>query len=330
MRDTGIMDTPLISVIIPVFNVERYLDRCIDSVVRQDYRNFELIIVDDGSTDGSGAICDKWAGTDSRITVVHQKNKGLSGARNTGIDMMKGQMVSFIDADDYVSENYLSYLLSLYPEDPGCSVVACNHFVVRKGKNKPESVTESDKMHFSRQEAFENVLFGGAVNVSAWAKLYRREVFDNIRFPEGRLFEDTWVFGDILMKTGSFVFGNTCCYYYEMHGSSIVNRGFNSKDLEYIDSAKRLAAAALECDPGLKTGAVRRINHARLSVLRKMSHCSQEYKSIRKEMRKQIISESGIYLKDPGTPRRDRIAVAMLKMGFFPFYAAWRIYTVFQ
>lgn len=324
------MNTPLISVILPVYNVEEYLDRCIDSIVRQDYPDFELIIVDDGSTDKSGEICDKWAASDSRISVIHQENKGLSGARNTGLDKMNGQMVSFIDSDDFVTSDYLSYLLGLFPDDAGCSVVACNHYIVRNGKKKPNSETGSDKADLTRKEAFENVLFDGFINVSAWAKLYRREVFDKIRFPEGRLFEDTWVFGDILMQTDVIVFGGKCCYHYEMRGSSIAHGAFTVKDLEYVDSAKRLAAIALDCDPGLKTGAVRRINHARLSVLRKMSKCGQEYKGIRKEMRTQIISEAGSYIKDPRTPKRDRTAVSMLKLGFGPFYFAWRMYNNFR
>lgn len=320
-----------VSVIVPVYNGEQYLDRCVESVLRQDYGSFELILVDDGSTDRTGGMCDAWAEKDRRITVIHQENRGLSGARNTGIERMHGEYLTFIDADDTVSGDYLSYLLGLFPEDGECGMTACNHYVVRGGKKKPEGPAGEGIMRFTRREAFGNVLFGGAVNVSAWAKMYRKEMFLRARFPEGRLYEDTWLFGELLRQTETVVYGCRCCYFYEMHENSIVNSGFREKDLEYIASAEKLAAAALAEDPGLRTGAVRRINHARLSVLRKMGNCRQEKElSIRNTLREQVLREAPEFLRDPRTPERDRFAVKLLKSGFTAFYAWWKLYSVFR
>lgn len=317
---------PLISVIVPVYKVEPYLDRCVRSILNQNYREFELILVDDGSPDRCGEMCDEWAKRDGRIRVFHKKNGGLSSARNHGLDRAKGDYLSFIDSDDWVEEDYLSYLHSLFPEDPLCRLVGCNHRIIRGKHSDAACHLQTDKQTFSRRDAFESALFHGCVDVSAWAKLYRKEVFEALRFPEGRLFEDTWLFGDILNRTDQYVFGGKVCYNYLMRSDSTVNQGFREKNLEYIEAAERLAELAVACDPALKTAGIRRINHARMSVLRYMEHCEEKYKPLRAELRTAVLSEAPLYIPCSRTPKRDRIAVNLLKAGLGGFYTGWRIY----
>lgn len=318
-------DSQLISIIVPVFNAESYLDRCIQSIIRQDYNSFELILIDDGSTDHSREICDAWSAKDDRIRVYHKENGGQSSARNKGLDQTKGAYISFVDSDDYVTPDYLSYLLSLMPEDDSCRISACNHYVLRNGKEIPNSA-EKEKKRFSAKEAMESVLFHGSMDVSPWAKLYKKEVFADLRFPEGRIFEDTWLFGDVLSVTESVVYGCRCCYYYDIHEGSTVRKQFSPGNLQYIEAAKKLAEDALRYGQDMKIGGIRRVNHARLSVLRYMEHCDKQYLQLREDLRKTIIQDAPLYLNDPRTPKRDRVAVTLLKIGIHPFYLGWRFY----
>ena len=322
------MNKPLVSVIVPVYKVERYLDRCVESVLAQDLEDYELILVDDGSPDRCGEICESWAGRDRRIHVIHKENGGLSSARNAGIDNASGEYISFIDSDDWVTKEYLSYLYSLL--EAGCSVTACNHTVIRKGKRKNNSDIGREKQVLTRKQAYEEVLFHGCVDVSGWGKLYRKEIFKDLRYPEGRLFEDTWLFGDILNRTEGYVFGNRSCYFYEMHGDSIVNRGFTEKNLQYIEAAERLCSLAVQESPDLKTGALRRIGHAKLSVLRYMGNSGLNYAELRKKLRREILDTAPLYINDPRTPARDKAAVKLLKLGFAPFYSGWYLYEMFR
>ncbi len=317
------MDKPLISVIIPVYNTETYLEKCVRSVLAQDYESFELILVDDGSTDSSSQIMDDLAEQDSRILVIHKENGGQSSARNVGLDRAKGAYISFVDSDDHVTPDYLSYLLSLFPEDDGCRISACNHLIVR-GEHSTENTGEGDRV-LGREEAFEEVLFHGCIDVSPWGKLYRREIFETIRFPEGRIFEDTWLFGSLLNATERISFGRKCCYYYIVRDLSTVRKEFSPKNLQYIEAAERLAQEALACSPALETGAVRRINHARLSVLRYMEHSGE--KELKRTLRREVLQDAPKFIGHPRTPKRDRIAVTLLRAGLRPYYLGWKIYS---
>ena len=320
------MDNPLISIIIPVYNAEDYLDKCIQSVLQQDYENYELILVDDGSTDQSSNIISGWASKDRRIRFLHKENGGQSSARNLGLDQAKGTYISFVDADDYVESDYLSYLLSLFTSN--CRITACNHLVIR-GNHKAANNKSEDRI-LSKKEAFEEVLFHGCIDIAPWAKLYKREVFQTLRFPEGRIFEDTWLFGDILNQTDSVAFGNRCCYNYVIHDQSTVRKVYSEQNLQYIEAARKLASDAMKCSRDMETGAIRRINHARLSVLRYMGHCEKKDRALRNEIRDEILKEAPSFINHPRTPKRDQIAIKLLKLGLHPFYTGWRLYSLMR
>lgn len=324
------MNDPLISVIVPVYKVEPYLDRCVESVLDQDYTNFELILVDDGSPDRCGEMCDEWAQKDRRIDVIHKANGGLSSARNRGIDRARGAYITFIDSDDWVTKDYLSYLLSLFSSNPESQVSCCNHYIVRSGQKKVAISQDRALEVFTRQEAFEQLLFHGKVDACAWAKMYKRDVFSSLRYPEGWWFEDTWLIGDVLKATERIVCGNRCCYFYEIRNDSIANGSFKPEHLMFVDAAKKLAEDAISVNPGNKTGGVRRVNHARLSTLRLMEHCDRRYQSIRNQLRRDVLVDARKYINDPRTPRRDRVAVALLEMGLFIYYTGWKLYTRFR
>ena len=317
---------PLVSVIVPVYGVEAYLEKCVCSILAQDMEDFELILVDDGSPDACGEICDRFAGQDNRVQTIHKENGGLSDARNAGIDAARGEYLSFIDADDSVEPTYLSYLLSLMRAVPGCMVCQANHFVERNGKSGPAYPTEETTV-FSTRDAFEAVLYHDRVDVSAWGKLYQRSIFDTLRFPRGRLYEDTYVFGDVLKAALTYVYGGRPQYHYVQRKSSIVNQEFSEKNLQFIDSAQRLTEIARCSFPELDAACKRRMTHARLSVLRYMEHCPKEYLALRDELRRQVLSSAEAVCEDAKTPKRDKLAIRLLRLGYVPFYASWAMYS---
>lgn len=314
-----------VSIIVPVYNVEKYLDKCVESLVNQTYKDIEIILVDDGSPDNCGKMCDEWAKKDERVIVYHKENGGLSDARNYGIDRCTGDYIAFADSDDYVAENYIEFMFKLLEENENCKVSACDICAVRNGIESPYSDFEGT-IAFNRCEAFERVLYHDLIDVAAYAKLYKREVFADVRYPVGRVYEDTYVFGDILNKTDYIVFGGEALYYYVQRDDSIVNGAFSEKRLQYIDSVERLVNAAEECDPTLKDACVRRMSHAYLSVLRYMHKCDKQYYSLRKELRKKILETSDSVLKNSKTPKRDKLAIMSLKFGLKPFFWAWNFY----
>ena len=183
----------LVSVIIPVYNVAQYLQEALDSIIHQTYPNIEIIIIDDGSTDGSGEICDEYAGRDSRIRVIHQENKGLSAARNAGLDTMGGDMVAFLDPDDAYCPEFIEAMTdSMIRENADMAV--CKYTIYRTTEYMPEAGTEKPKPTiqpgtYKRNGAL-RALADRQLNHSVWNKIYRRNIWDGIRFPEGHVFED--------------------------------------------------------------------------------------------------------------------------------------------
>ena len=316
----------LVSVIVPVYRVEAYLEKCVQSILAQDMEDFELILVDDGSPDGCGEICRRFAEKDGRVRCIRKENGGLSDARNAGIGAARGEYLSFIDADDYVEKTYLSFLLSLIRAVPGCKVSQANHFVERNGKSRPEYSLE-DRAVFSAHDAFEAVLYHDRVDVSGWGKLYHRSVFDTLRYPKGRLYEDTCIFGDILLSTDVYVYGGRPQYHYVQRENSIVNKRFSENTMQFVEAVERLTDTALRAYPDLKQACLRRMTHARLSVLRYMEHCPQEYRSLRDEFRKSVLRDAPAVCADARAPKRDKLAMRLLQLGYFPFYKTWNLYS---
>ena len=283
---------PLISVIVPVYKVEKYVERCIRSIIGQSMTDFELLLIDDGTPDKAGIICEEWAKRDRRIKVFHKDNGGLSDARNYGIDRATGDYLTFVDSDDYVDTDYLAYLYGLIQDVPNCAVSACNHYIVRGKKRTKNIKMKNASVVYTKEDVLAEGLWHGKYDVSAWAKLYRKDVFETLRYPKGHLYEDTYVFGEIAEKVSTFVFGNRCLYYYIQHKGSIVNSGFSGKQLEYIESVNKLVCHARLISPELEMACTRRLIHAKLSVLRYMENCDKEYFPLRNKLRTQVLGES--------------------------------------
>ena len=225
---------PLISIIVPVYRVEAYLDRCMESLLAQTYENLEIILVDDGSPDRCPAICDSYAEKDRRVRVIHQDNAGLSGARNTGIEAAGGDYLAFVDSDDYVSRDFIRTLYELL-EETGCAISQCRFSYVQ---GEPLRGTRERNYHIYRGESLMEQLYGqeeeATCFVVAWNKLYRRELFDRIRYPAGRIHEDEATTYRLFHEGKKLVFTERILYGYYTANPGSITAVFSSKRLQWL------------------------------------------------------------------------------------------------
>lgn len=227
------MNNPLISVIIPVYRVEKYLCTCLDSVLNQSYTNWEMILVDDGSPDRSGEICDEYAERDQRITVVHKQNGGQSSARNAALDLPpRGEFVTFLDSDDFWHEDYLSCLLNLQRKY-NADIVQCG-FIRGTDTIFPDICLKECIYVLDRHEVFLKEFS----NVIMPAKIYRSNLFEGIRMPVGLYNEDDWTAWKLYYKAESIVITNKMLYYYTANPDSTMAKLGKKPDLRYINAYK--------------------------------------------------------------------------------------------
>lgn len=216
----------LISVIVPVYNVEKYLSKCVNSILAQTYQNFEIILVEDGSSDGSRAICDSYAAKDGRVHVIYQTNKGVSSARNAGIGIASGEYIMFVDSDDYLREDCFYTMLD---QIQGCDYVACGLVHEDADGTKLECSVPTRIIELTGVQALRNhyslpKIDRGIEAVHVWGKLYRRSLFESLRFQNELLFEDIHLMPYLLLKCQKVRFIPYVGYYYVQHNSSITNR----------------------------------------------------------------------------------------------------------
>lgn len=231
---------PIISIIVPVYNVEKYLKRCIDSILNQTFKEFELILVNDGSTDNCGKICDMYKGKDKRVKVIHKKNAGLSSARNVGLDLAKGKYIAFVDSDDYINKNMYEILYSnLIKTDADISI--CNFQDVNDNSiiNINQSIDNYEYLIFNNIQALNKLYLGNNVNiVVAWNKLYKKDLFEDLRYDEGRIHEDEFIIHKLLYKSKKILYTNAELYYYLKRQGSITQCDFNLKKLDVVYAFK--------------------------------------------------------------------------------------------
>lgn len=231
---------PLVSVIVPIYNVEQYLRTCINSIVKQTYENIEIILVDDESPDNSGLICEEYKQKDKRICVIHQKNMGLSGARNSGIEIARGEYIVFIDSDDWIELNYIECMMKYAKND---RIVACG-FVEEYGDQVHKHYGEfkeyqgSDILKFYLEDEAYDCTYGGTLQMGsyAWNKLYPRKVFQSIRYPVGRKYEDMAIVAEIFFNVKKLTVISDVLYHYRIRRDSITQTKSKSNQFEYLKS----------------------------------------------------------------------------------------------
>ncbi len=285
------MTTPLISVIVPVYRVEEYLERCVKSILSQTYENLEVILVDDGSPDQCPAICDACAEKDARVKVIHQENKGLSGARNAGIDAASGEYLAFVDSDDYVSPHFIEELYQLL-QDTGCAIGQCRFSYV-----KGDGLVEEGNSAFCiyRGESLMEQLYGpeekATCFVVAWNKLYRAELFKEtgIRYPEGRIHEDEATTYRLFHEAKKLAFLDRALYgYYTENGGSITSV-FSAKRLQWLTAhEERIAFFKKNGYEKLLPVAYRKLCDACITFYFRCTEQVKDAEELKKELRKRL------------------------------------------
>lgn len=223
----------LISIIVPIYNVEQYLNQCLQSICSQSYDNLEIILVDDGSSDRSPELCDEWAERDSRIQVIHKQNGGLSDARNTGISCAKGEYIAFVDSDDWIEKDLYQKLWSELQQN-NAQIAACRIVKVFEATSEEQKIYSEQKI-FTSKEALQTLLKGQDFCAVAWNKLYRRDVIGDIRFPVGRLHEDEFFTYRVIANASRLVLVPEAKYYYRQRAGSIMDK-WTIKHLDALDA----------------------------------------------------------------------------------------------
>lgn len=225
-----------ISIVIPVYNVERYLNKCISSILDQSFTDFELILVDDGSKDNSGRICDEYKEKDSRIKVIHQENAGLSAARNMGIELSEGKYLTFIDSDDFIHPNMIEALYNNILENKA-DISICDYHLVYEDKDVIKEFGVNNITLYTNIEAVKEIVEKSKASmIVACSKLYRRRLFLNIRYPTHKYHEDEFVTYKLLYESTKIVATDAKLYYYLQRPNSITGSTYSLKRLEKLEA----------------------------------------------------------------------------------------------
>lgn len=242
----------IVSVILPVYNVEQYLKRCIDSVIDQTYRNLEIILVDDGSKDNSGKICDDYASVDSRIKVIHKSNGGLSDARNVGIDVSTGKYIMFVDSDDWIRKDCVELLFKALrygkTQISACTYLKTANYM--RGTAFHGGIEENIEI-WTIDSAYRHLFFNQEIDHSACAKLYERSLFQDIRFPVGKLYEDQFVTYKLFHIAKGVTYIKQILYYYFDRPGSIQNELFTIRKMDELEAAQECVKFIDEMYPHL-------------------------------------------------------------------------------
>lgn len=222
-----------LSIIVPVYKIRRYLQRCIESILQQTYTDYELILVDDGSTDGCGAICDRFAQECDKVKVIHKKNGGLSSARNAGIAAARGEYITFVDGDDTVASGTFYYNMRILQSNPDIDIL---EYPITKYYESPQSEIISfkpEKISGSTSIFQDWIMRKGYEHCFSCNKIYRTELFNFIRFPEGEVFEDTYI-TPILYESAYNVYYSDCGFYYYYKNEGSISNSYSFKTQYYL------------------------------------------------------------------------------------------------
>lgn len=254
MENKGKKINELISIIIPVYNVDNYLKECLESVLNQIYANLEIILVDDGSTDRSGEICDEYSRKDTRIIVIHKKNGGLSDARNVGIEKAHGKYLTFIDSDDRVSESYIINLYEIIKKTKARLAMSWfEEFNEDEIINLKKTILKENKIKLVDSErCLEYMLYQNGVETSAWGKLYQADLFEKLRYPKGKIYEDIPVTYQAIVLAKKIVIIDNKDYFYLQRKDSIQYQKFNPRKMSAIEHIDYVQQCIYNEYPNLK------------------------------------------------------------------------------
>lgn len=304
----------MVSIIIPVYNVQDYLARCVDSVLTQTYTDLEIILVDDGSIDISGDICDEYALHDARVRVIHKENGGLSDARNAGLDVARGNYVAFIDADDYVHPSFVELLLKTINETG--AQIAVSTWQELKDGDKPRKVkTKRPRCTIlTQEEAISNVFYQKKLNHSACSRIFETQLFNNLRFPEGMLYEDLAIIYPLLCKVEKVALINTPMYYY-MHRQGSIITTMSLRRTHVLDHIERIEEQVTDEAPQYLPAVRSRHLSACFNMLRLMPVDEPKWQATKERCWNYIKNMRFLCIKDSKVRLKNKIACLLSYFG---------------
>lgn len=288
---------PVVSIITPVYNVEKYLNRCIESIVHQSFKNFELILIDDGSTDGSSSICDDWAKKDKRIRVIHQKNAGAGAARNRGLVEARGDFFGFVDSDDWIELDMYELLVSALETNIDADMAECETFRTRGDKSAENYNHNAVSFEVVNREGLLRSFFrvnGGESNYGICTKLIKKHVLEDFKFIEGTISEDVMASYYFYTHCHKAVRINKKLYNYFQNQTGVTRKKVTRRDFEYIEAFKRINEDIKITMPSLQEYAEINYIRSNFTILSKMKligydktneNLMQQYKDIKKIVR---------------------------------------------
>ncbi|MBX9185755.1 MULTISPECIES: glycosyltransferase [Clostridium] len=234
----NIVVRPHISIIVPIYKVEKYLERCINSILNQNFSNFELILVDDGSPDDCGKICDEYKRIDNRIKVIHKKNEGLSAARNSGIEVAIGDYIAFVDADDFINRDMYRVLYeNAIKSQADISICNFEYIYEQSQVNENSIVLVKPIESYDKNESLKKLYSNEKIQfIVAWNKIYKRELFLDIRYDYGKCHEDEFIIHKLLFKANRVVYTSTKLYYYLQRNESIMKSSFSVNRVDILEA----------------------------------------------------------------------------------------------
>lgn len=317
-------DKPLITVIVPAYKVESYLPICVESIINQTYKNIEIILVDDGSPDRCGAICDEYALKDNRIRVLHKDNGGLSSARNAGMKVMEGEFVTFIDSDDYVSPFYVEHLFNALRIDDADLAVSWFAEV-----NEGEKIDTNGRENLScyeqlnQKQSLQHLLYQDGIETSAWGKLYKSDLIEGLRYPEGKLYEDIPVTSQYILKSKSVALIRNVDYYYLQRKASIQYQSFNTKKMDGIYHLEAMTASVMEKYPDLKSAAYCRELSFACNLLFQVP--TDDKSGCREYLWNIVLRTRKAVLKDRSARKKAKLAAGLSFLGYKTMAAVYHI-----
>lgn len=317
---------PLISVIIPFFNVEKYIKQCLNSVTKQSYHNLEIILVDDGSCDSTRSIINKFQKNDPRIVVISQDNQGQGAARNNGIRHAHGDYITFVDADDYVTTDYVEYLFNLLKNNHFRSPLAiCSFTEEYTATNRRINKGNGTNQTLSGEQCLNMMCHDQLVNTCAYTKLGKRELFSEHFFPEHVIYEDLGAIYQLFEQSSSVECGFHSKYFYQIHENTTLSQKFNPAMLDAITMANKMASSVNHRFPELSTATAAAKMSIYLSLMNQLVGHKQE--RIQKKIVSFIRENSKTVLKDKRYPIKKKIAILALMFGSGPYSFALQFYS---
>ena len=314
----------MISIIVPVYNLEGYIDKTLECIINQIYKDIEVLVVDDGSTDNSLKILNEWACKDNRIKVFHQENAGAAAARNTALDNMTGEYVVFVDGDDLISKDFIELLYQDITSH-GTDISICQYDNITEEQYnsfelEPVKPATIDKTYTTKQAIYK-LLYQVEFDSQMWVKIYKSRLFADLRFPVGNVFEDFAIIYDVFFKAKKISYINHTGYYYLLRNTSTTLKGFSQKKMDLIDALDDIGSKILSKykEDAFKRAVASRTVRGNFHIYLQIPR-DKEYEDYRKRIENNIKANRKLVLSDKHSRFGTKAALLITYLGFGTFY----------